>query len=176
MPAKQRVRSHDGRDLPQPSTAQRIRSHGESAPIVIRQLQASTPQLAAKNTILFEQITKDFSLLAVQPPGEEREQQLESGGVDHGRSLYHGTQIVGSSSVDPVMRHYGLAGGCVWVASRYNDPQPSATTACLDGGAAISFEPEHQLGPAPHGSFQGFCDGAGRSVRICLRRLPTRLL
>jgi hypothetical protein len=43
--------------------AQRIRSHGESAPIVIGQLQASTPQLAAKHTILFEQIMKDFSLL-----------------------------------------------------------------------------------------------------------------
>ena len=94
MPAQQRVRSHDGRDLPQPSTAQPIRSHGESAPIVIGQLQASTPQLVAKNTILFEQITKGFSLLAFQPPGEEREEQLESGGVKHGRSLYHGPQIV----------------------------------------------------------------------------------
>ena len=93
MPTKPRVRSHDGRDLPQPATAQPIRSDGESAPIVIRQLQAPTPQLAAKNTILFEPITKDFSLLAVQPAGEEREQQLESGGVEHGRGLYHGPQI-----------------------------------------------------------------------------------
>ena len=81
MPAKQRVRSHDGRDLLQPSAAKPIRSHGESAPIGIGQLQASTPQLTAKHTILFKQITKDFSLLAVQPGGEEREQQLESGGV-----------------------------------------------------------------------------------------------
>jgi hypothetical protein len=43
MPAKQCVRSHDGRDLPQPFTAQPIRSHGESTSIVIGQLQASTP-------------------------------------------------------------------------------------------------------------------------------------
>jgi hypothetical protein len=57
-------------------------------------VQTSTPQLAAKHPILFEQITKDFSLLAVQPPDEEREQQLESGGVDHRRSLYHGPHIV----------------------------------------------------------------------------------
>ena len=90
MPAKQRVRSHDGRDLLQPSTTQPIRSHGESAPIVIGQLHASTLQLAAKNTILFEQITKGFSFLAIQPPAEERQQQLERGGVDHGRGLYHG--------------------------------------------------------------------------------------
>ena len=69
MPAQQRVRSHDGRDLPQLSTAKPIRSHGESAPIIIGQLQASTPQLVAKNTILFEQITKDVSLLVVQLAG-----------------------------------------------------------------------------------------------------------
>ena len=95
MPAQQRVRSHDGRDLPQPSTPQPVRSYGESAPIVIGQLQTSTPQLAAKHPIFFEQITKDLSLLAVQPPDEEREHQLESGGVDHRRSLYHGPHIVG---------------------------------------------------------------------------------
>jgi len=94
MPAKQRVRSHDGRDLPQRSTAQPIRSHGEPAPIVIGRLQAS-PLQVAKNAILFEKIPKDFSLLSVQPAGQEREQQLESGGVDHNRSLYHGPQTVG---------------------------------------------------------------------------------
>lgn len=89
MPAKQRVRRHDGRDPPQSSAAQPIRAHGESAPIVVGQLQASPLQLAPKHTILFEQITKDISLLMVQPPGEEYEQQLERGDVDHGRSLYH---------------------------------------------------------------------------------------
>ena len=57
-------------------------------------MQASTPQLTAKHSILFKQITKNFSLLAVRPGGEKREQQLESGGVEHGRSLYHGPQIV----------------------------------------------------------------------------------
>ena len=77
MPAKQRVRRHDGRDLPQSSTAQPIRAYGESAPIVVRQQQASALQLAAKHPILFEQISKDISLLAVEPPGQEREQQLE---------------------------------------------------------------------------------------------------
>ncbi len=109
MPAKQRVRSHDGRDLPQPFTAQPIRSDGEPAPILIGQLQASPLQLVAQNTILFEQIPKDFSLLSVQPAGKEREQQLESGGVDHSRSLYHGPQNRGPSSDDPVMGHYGHA-------------------------------------------------------------------
>ena len=40
-----------------------MRAYGESAPIVVGQLQASAPQLAAKHTILFEQITKDISFL-----------------------------------------------------------------------------------------------------------------
>jgi hypothetical protein len=48
----------------------------------------------------------DFSLLAVQPAGEERERQLESGGVEHGRSLYHCPANRGPSFVDPGMGHY----------------------------------------------------------------------
>jgi hypothetical protein len=60
------------------------------APIVVGQQQASAPQLAAKHTILFKQITKDISFLAIQPSGKEREHQLERGGGEHGRSLYHG--------------------------------------------------------------------------------------
>ena len=107
MPAKQRVRSHDGRDLSQASTAQPICSDGEPTPILIGQLRASPLQLVAKNAILFEQIPKDFSLLSVQPAGKEREQPLESGGVDHSRSLYHRPQTSGPSSDDPVMGHYG---------------------------------------------------------------------
>lgn len=47
------------------------------------------PQLAAKNTIFFEQITNDISLVTVQPPGEENEHHLSGGEVDHGPSLYH---------------------------------------------------------------------------------------
>ena len=77
MPAKQRVRRHDGRDVPQPSATQPIRPHGESAPIIITQPQPLTTQLPAKHTILFEQIPKDVSFLAVQPAGQKREQQLE---------------------------------------------------------------------------------------------------
>ena len=106
MPPKQRVRSHDGRELPQPSTAQPIRAHSKSTPIVIGQPQASTPQLAAKHTILFEQIPKDISLLAVQPPYEEREQQMERGGGDHDpESISRAASP--ASCIDPGMGHFG---------------------------------------------------------------------
>ena len=76
MPPKERVRSHDGRELPQPCTPQPIRAHSQSTPIAIGQLQASAPQLAAKHTFFFEQVPNAISLLTVQPPGEEGEHQL----------------------------------------------------------------------------------------------------
>jgi hypothetical protein len=108
MPAKQRVRSYDGRDRPQPCTAQLMRVHGESPPIAVGQLQASALQLAAKHTTLFEQITKDISFLAINPPGEEREHQPESGDVDHGRSLYHRSASL-PWPIDPVVGHYAVS-------------------------------------------------------------------
>jgi hypothetical protein len=45
-----------------------MRAYGESAPIVVGQLRASTAQPAAKHPIFFEEITRDISLRAVQPP------------------------------------------------------------------------------------------------------------
>ena len=57
-------------------------------------VEAARRRPSAKHTILFEQVTECVSLLAVQPPSEESEQHSERGGIDHGRSLYHGPQIV----------------------------------------------------------------------------------
>jgi hypothetical protein len=45
----------------------------------------------------------------VQPPDEECKQQLERGGVDHGRSLYHGPQLLRIPSIqswDTFMKRY----------------------------------------------------------------------
>ena len=69
---------------------QAVRPPGQPAPVVIGQLQASAAQLAAQDTILLNEIAEHFSLPAVQPPGEEGEQQLERRGVNHGGNLYHG--------------------------------------------------------------------------------------
>jgi hypothetical protein len=49
----------------------------------------------------------NFSLLAIQPAGDEREQQSESGGVEHGQVYFRGRKSW-PSSVDPDMGHYGL--------------------------------------------------------------------
>ena len=42
-------------------------------------MKASVPQLAAKHTILLDQIPTDIPLLAIQPPGEEHELQRDAG-------------------------------------------------------------------------------------------------
>jgi hypothetical protein len=57
--------------IAQPLTAQTVRSHGQPAPVVIGQLQASAAQLPAQDAILFNEIVEYFSLLAVQPPDND---------------------------------------------------------------------------------------------------------
>lgn len=89
MPTQQRVGRDDRRDLAQRLTTQLARPHGESPPVVIGQPQASFAQLAAQDAIFFKEIAEDFTLLVIQPSGEDGEQQPESRGVDHGQSLYH---------------------------------------------------------------------------------------
>ena len=71
VPAQERIGGNDRGDLAQPPTAQAVRP-------------------AAQDTILLNEIAGYFSLPAVQPPGEEGEQQLERRGVNHGGNLYHG--------------------------------------------------------------------------------------
>jgi len=63
--------------ISQPLTAQTVRPHGQPSPVIIGQLQSSAPQLPAQDAILCNEIAEYFSLLAVQPPGEGGEQQLE---------------------------------------------------------------------------------------------------
>jgi hypothetical protein len=50
-----------------------VRAHGKPAAVVVDQLQASALQLSAQDTVLFNEIADDVSVLAVQPPGEHGE-------------------------------------------------------------------------------------------------------
>jgi hypothetical protein len=109
MPAKQCVRSHNSCDLAQLLTAQSVRPRRESAPVVIGQLKASAPQLAAKNAILFEEIAKDVPLLAIKPAGQHGEQQLERGGIDHEPGVYTTGRDPCLIPADPEVGHYGIA-------------------------------------------------------------------
>ena len=79
----------DRGDLGQPLKAYAVRPYSKRAPVVIGQLQASALQLAPQDTILFNEITEDLPLSAVQTAREDGEHQLEGRGFDHGRSLDH---------------------------------------------------------------------------------------
>jgi hypothetical protein len=74
VPAQERVWGDDRGDLAQAPTAQAVRPHGQLAPVVVGQRQASTAQLPAQHAILFDEIAEYFSLLAVQPPREDSTQ------------------------------------------------------------------------------------------------------
>jgi hypothetical protein len=80
----------DRGDLAQPPTAQAVRPSSKPAPVVIGQLQASALELPAQDTVLLNEIVEYGSVLAVQPAGEDGEQQLERRSVNHGGNLYHG--------------------------------------------------------------------------------------
>ncbi len=90
VPAQERISGDDRGDLTQPPTAQAVRPHGKPASIVIGQLQASASELPTQDTVLFNEIAEYVSLLAVQPPDEDGEQQLQRRGINHGGNLYHG--------------------------------------------------------------------------------------
>ena len=94
VPAQERIGGDDRGDIAQLPTAQTMRPHGQPARVDIGQLQASTPQLPTQDTILCNETAEYFSLLAIQPPGEDGEKQLQRRGVHHGGNLYHGLDFM----------------------------------------------------------------------------------
>jgi hypothetical protein len=81
------------------------------APVVFGQLQASALELPAQDTVLLNEIVEYGSVLAVQPAGEDGEQQLERRSVNHGGNLYHGpgfhALLVGRSSRGTLWSRHG---------------------------------------------------------------------
>jgi hypothetical protein len=67
------------------------------------------PPLSTQESVLLNKIAKNVSVLAVQPPGDDGEQQRERRGVNHGGNLYHGPGFRALSPVDPAPGHYGMA-------------------------------------------------------------------
>ena len=60
---------------------------GQPSAIIIGQAHAPGAQLAAEAPVLFDQIDDDLPFPAGQPAGQDHQQQLECGGVDHGPQL-----------------------------------------------------------------------------------------
>ena len=105
MPPYYRVRCDNSRDLTQDLPAQPMPADRQPASIVIGELEPTATQMASKDPIFFDQKRHGLALLAIQPASHDGEYYLESGRVDHGRSLYHEPHR--APSVDPAMGHYG---------------------------------------------------------------------
>ena len=90
MPPQDRVRRDDARDLTQDPPTQPIPTDRQPASIVIGELEPLSTQLASEDPIFFQQIRDRLAFLAIHPASQDGQHNLESGRVDHGRSLYQG--------------------------------------------------------------------------------------
>jgi hypothetical protein len=90
MPPQDCVRCDDARDLTQYPPTQPMPSDRQPASIVIGELEPLSTQLASKDPIFFHQIRDRLAFLAIHPTSQDGQHHVESGRVDHGRSLYQG--------------------------------------------------------------------------------------
>ena len=78
MPAEDRVRRHDDRDLREQPATELVSSFGKTSPLPVVEPQApGEPGL--QQAILFAQERVDVGLLAIEPAAQDRDQQLEDG-------------------------------------------------------------------------------------------------
>ena len=96
-----------------------------------------------------DQIRYGVALLAIHPASQDGQHHLESGRVEHGRSLYQGRKSA-TMSVDPVMGHYAGA-----------SPEMSAPNRPL------TIWPDLGRFFAPYGVIQLWLEGRTRETRMC---------
>ena len=87
VPAEQRVRRDDRRDLAQRLPTQPVGSRGKFPPVVIGQPQPPPTQLPPQDPILLHQVRHHLPLPAVQPASDSKQQHVEGRDVDHVREL-----------------------------------------------------------------------------------------
>src|SRR5437899_7805576 len=74
VPAQDRVRCHDGRDLPQDPTTEWLALRRETSALVVGQPDAPPLQLLPKDAVLLHEVLDDLLLVAVDPSSEGHEQ------------------------------------------------------------------------------------------------------
>jgi len=90
VPAENRLRSDQRRDLREHSTAQALAAHGEPSPFVVTQLQPSTVQLSLEHPILLAQEFDHVPLLPFEPSEERSHQEMQR---NHDASLLTASSI-----------------------------------------------------------------------------------
>jgi hypothetical protein len=92
MPAEQRVRRDDRREVMQGRPADSVGAHSESPAVIVSKPQASLTELPPQQAILFNQIGERLPFPAIQPTRDAQEQQPKHRHVDHERQLISGTR------------------------------------------------------------------------------------
>jgi hypothetical protein len=98
MPAQDRVRCRQSRDVPQGSSADLVSEHSQPPTLIVGQSDAMAAQLRLENPILFAEEVDDTTLLSLDPTKERHEQKVE---------WEHASESI-RIEVDGVSGHYGL--------------------------------------------------------------------
>jgi len=94
MPAQDRVRRHQGRDLREHSPTKPVAQDREASAVIILEAQALPGEAGLQNAILLPQECDDVGLLTMEPAAQRGDQQLErehSGSLRDGRRSICGT-------------------------------------------------------------------------------------
>ena len=76
VPAKDRVRGDDARDLPEDSPAEFVAAHSESPTLGVGQAKRPRAQVFPENPILLPEILDQIVLVAVHPASEREDEEL----------------------------------------------------------------------------------------------------
>ena len=115
MPAQDRVRRHERRDLDKQSPTKPMSQDSETPSVAVVETQARPGELGLQNAILLTQKRDDVRLLAMEPATQSRDQQLER---EHARSLCHRRR----STCGTLRGRHSLSRGVIVVVERDSDP------------------------------------------------------
>ena len=80
VPAEDRVRGDDTRDLRQDPPAEFLAAHGETTALGVSQAKRSRAQVFPEDPILLPEILDQIGLVAVHPASEREDEELQRGG------------------------------------------------------------------------------------------------
>jgi hypothetical protein len=86
MPPQDRLRRDQRRNLREHSTPQALAEDGETPPVVVTQLQASTVQLSLEHPIFLAQEFDHVSLFPFEPAEQRRNKEMQR---NHCASLFN---------------------------------------------------------------------------------------
>ena len=102
MPAQDRVRCRQSRDVPQGSSADLVSEHSQPPTLIVGQSDATTAQLRLQRPVLFAQEVDDVALLSLDPSKEHHEQEV---------AWEHASESI-RIEVGAVFGHFGLVPAC----------------------------------------------------------------